>query len=66
MPVGKKAPIPIRPSWAMWLASLAFEHAADHQKLFFIMECKEKKIKDAVCDVGLWRYRVVQHNSEAN
>jgi len=42
--------------WAMWLASLAYEHVADHQKLFFIMECKKNNVKDAVCDVGLWRY----------
>ena len=41
----------------MWLGSLAFEHIADHQKLFFIMECKKKDVKNAVCDIGLWRYR---------
>ena len=48
--------------WAMWLASLAYEHVADHQKLFFIMECKKNNVKDAVCDVGLWRYRHVTRN----
>ena len=41
----------------MWLGSLAFEHIADHQKLFFITECKKKDVKNAVCDIGLWRYR---------
>ena len=46
----------------MWLASFAYEHVADHQKLIFIMECKKKNVRDAVCDVGLWRYREVQQD----
>ena len=33
-----------------------FEHTADRQKKRFIKDCKEKDIKNAVCDVGLWRY----------
>lgn len=42
--------------WCLWLASFAFEHTADKQKKRFIKDCAEKKIKGAVCDVGLWRY----------
>merc|ERR1712215_36718 len=42
--------------WALWFLSLVFEHTADQQKLNFARECKEKKVRDAVCDVGLWRY----------
>jgi steroid 5-alpha reductase family enzyme len=42
--------------WAMWLAAIAFEHTADLQKKQFAKDCRQKKIKNAVCDVGLWRY----------
>ena len=42
--------------WALWLAGITFEHTADKQKKAFIADCAEKKIKNAVCDVGLWRY----------
>jgi len=42
--------------WVMWLASITFEHVADKQKKGFIKDCAEKKIKNTVCDVGLWRY----------
>ena len=43
-------------AWILWFASLTFEHISDKQKKKFIQDCKEKKIKNAVCDVGLWRY----------
>eukprot|EP00092_Neocalanus_flemingeri_P012359 GFUD01013325.1.p1 GENE.GFUD01013325.1~~GFUD01013325.1.p1 ORF type:complete len:320 (+),score=77.90 GFUD01013325.1:163-1122(+) len=42
--------------WAMWAASLIFEHTADQQKLNFAQECKKMNKKNAICDVGLWRY----------
>jgi len=42
--------------WILWILSLVFEHTADQQKLNFARECKEKKVRDAVCDVGLRRY----------
>jgi len=42
--------------WAMWVVSIIFEHTADQQKLNFVQECKKKNIKNAICDVGLWRY----------
>ena len=42
--------------WILWYFSIMFEHTADRQKKRFIKDCKEKNIKNAVCDVGLWRY----------
>ena len=42
--------------WILWLSSIAFEHTADLQKKKFVRDCIENKIKNAVCDVGLWRY----------
>jgi len=42
--------------WTMWVVAIIFEHTADKQKKAFVKECTEKKIKNAVCDVGLWRY----------
>ena len=43
--------------WILWLSSIAFEHTADLQKKKFVRDCIKNKIKNAVCDVGLWRYR---------
>ena len=42
--------------WVLWLTSFAFEHTADRQKKQFIKDCIKNNIKNAVCDVGLWRY----------
>merc|ERR1711894_134428 len=42
--------------WMMWLSAIIFEHTADLQKKQFVKDCIKKKIKGAVCDVGLWRY----------
>jgi len=42
--------------WTMWVISIMFEHTADKQKKAFVKDCVEKNIKNAVCDVGLWRY----------
>merc|ERR1712107_475392 len=42
--------------WAMWLTAIVFEHTADVQKMRFAADCAAKGIKNAVCDVGLWRY----------
>ena len=47
---------PERAGWILWLASYAFEHTADLQKKSFIADCKRKKERGAVCEVGLWRY----------
>eukprot|EP01135_Chromosphaera_perkinsii_P006916 Nk52_evm4s628 gene=Nk52_evmTU4s628 len=51
---------PIQPieifGWALWLMALGFEHTADMQKLAFAQKCKREKIKNAVCNVGLWNY----------
>ena len=45
--------------WILWLSSIAFEHTADLQKKKFVRDCIKNKIKNAVCDVGLWRYRYI-------
>jgi len=42
--------------WVTWLAALVFEHTADKQKKRFAADCKKQGVKNAVCDVGLWRY----------
>ena len=42
--------------WGLWLVSIVFEHTADKQKKRFIKDCAKNKIKNAVCDVGLWHY----------
>lgn len=42
--------------WTLWLAALWFEHTADVQKKKFIGECLKNNVKNAICDVGLWRY----------
>jgi len=42
--------------WIMWTLSLVFEHTADQQKLTFAQECKRRNVRNAVCNVGLWRY----------
>ena len=43
-------------AWVLWLASLAMEHRADLQKRAFIRQCARDKVKNAICEVGLWRY----------
>eukprot|EP01084_Bolivina_argentea_P311978 540083_1 len=40
----------------LWLLSLSFEHTADLQKLKFIRKAAKNKIKNSVCNVGLWNY----------
>merc|ERR1711981_298110 len=42
--------------WTMWASAIIFEHTADKQKKAFVAECAEKNVRNAVCDVGLWRY----------
>lgn len=42
--------------WILWAVSLVFEHTADKQKKRFAVDCKKAGVKNAVCDVGLWRY----------
>jgi len=43
-------------AWIVWLVSLLVEHKADLQKKAFVRQCVKDKVKDAVCEVGLWRY----------
>jgi len=43
-------------AWLVWLAALLVEHRADLQKKAFARQCKKDGVKDAVCEVGLWRY----------
>lgn len=43
-------------SWVLWMASFAWEHIADMQKLNFGKECKKQGLKRRVCNVGLWKY----------
>ncbi|MEM9173323.1 MAG: DUF1295 domain-containing protein [Pseudomonadota bacterium] len=40
----------------VWLLSFIFEETADRQKRRFVARQKRDGIRDAVCDVGLWRY----------
>merc|ERR1712037_573660 len=42
--------------WTMWAAAIIFEHTADKQKKAFVADCAKKNVRNAVCDVGLWRY----------
>merc|ERR1711971_986348 len=43
-------------AWLVWVLALLVEHKADLQKKAFIRQCAKDKVKDAVCEVGLWRY----------
>lgn len=43
-------------AWVLWLAALAMEHRADLQKKAFVRQCARDKVKNAICEVGLWRY----------
>merc|ERR1711990_1242828 len=43
-------------AWTVWLVALLVEHKADLQKKAFVRQCAKDKVKDAVCEVGLWRY----------
>lgn len=42
--------------FALWVISYVIESLADTQKLQFIKEKTEAKVKGAVCNIGLWRY----------
>ena len=42
--------------WFLWLLSFIFEHTGDTQKLKFASKCKKDGVKNAVCNVGLWKY----------
>jgi len=42
--------------WTLWLVAIIFEHTADKQKKAFVADCIKNNVKNAVCDVGLWRY----------
>lgn len=43
-------------AWTVWLVALLVEHKADLQKKAFVRQCAKDKVKDEVCEVGLWRY----------
>lgn len=43
-------------AWTLWLAAIALEHTADLQKKSFVRKCVKDGVRDAVCEVGLWRY----------
>jgi len=43
-------------AWIVWVVALLVEHKADLQKKAFVRQCVKDKVKDAVCEVGLWRY----------
>eukprot|EP01084_Bolivina_argentea_P311979 540084_1 len=40
----------------LWVLSLLLEHTADLQKLRFAREAAKNKIRNSVCNVGLWKY----------
>ncbi|MEN0061164.1 MAG: DUF1295 domain-containing protein [Myxococcota bacterium] len=40
----------------LWAAAFAMESLADAQKAAFIRQAKQEGRRDAVCNVGLWRY----------
>jgi len=42
--------------FALWVFSYLFESIADNQKLSFMIKKSKAKEKNAVCNVGLWRY----------
>ena len=42
--------------WGLWICGIAFEHTGDIQKKRFVAKCKKDGIKDALCDIGLWKY----------
>jgi len=42
--------------WFLWTTSILFEHVADMQKQKFAIQCKKDGVKNALCNVGLWRF----------
>jgi len=40
----------------IWVVGYCIESLADASKIAFVEDCKRKKIKNAVCDRGLWYY----------
>ena len=39
-----------------WIVFFLMEHVADLQKQSFLIRAKNKKLKNQVCNVGLWKY----------
>lgn len=39
-----------------WIVFFLMEHLADLQKQSFLIRAKNKKLKNQVCNVGLWKY----------
>ena len=42
--------------FVLWIVFFALEHIADIQKQAFLINSKKNKLKNQVCDVGLWSY----------
>ena len=42
--------------FVLWIVFFALEHIADIQKQAFLINAKRNKLKNQVCDVGLWSY----------
>ena len=42
--------------FVLWIVFFVLEHIADIQKQAFLINAKKNKLKNQVCDVGLWSY----------
>ncbi len=42
--------------YVSWIVFFLMEHVADLQKQSFLIRAKNKKLKNQVCNVGLWKY----------
>eukprot|EP00927_Polykrikos_kofoidii_P070751 TRINITY_DN67144_c0_g1_i1.p1 TRINITY_DN67144_c0_g1~~TRINITY_DN67144_c0_g1_i1.p1 ORF type:complete len:355 (+),score=39.37 TRINITY_DN67144_c0_g1_i1:73-1137(+) len=42
--------------WSLWIASFAWEHASDLQKVAFGRAMKQQGLRKKVCNFGLWNY----------
>ena len=42
--------------FVLWIAFFLMEHVADLQKQAFLINAKKNKLKNQVCNVGLWKY----------
>ncbi len=42
--------------FVLWIAFFLMEHVADLQKQAFLISAKKNKLKNQVCNVGLWKY----------
>jgi len=42
--------------YVSWIVFFLMEHVADLQKQSFLIRAKNKKLKNQVCNIGLWKY----------